>query len=299
MKYPLVNILMPVFRYPSYFQHALKSVLLQTYPNLEIIIHDNTAGDEVKRLVEKEFLPYSDKIIYYRNNRPFPRLAVFHQLYDEANGEFINYLMEEDFFYPTKIERMVKFFINDTAKNIKLVTSYRQPIDWNGNKIPDLIFTAKRHPYDSIIDGISLGDSMIAESNWIGEPTTVLFRKSDLIEPFGQFGGYQFKLAYDMGSWLTLLSQGKGVYIADALSFVRIHPQRNDWASRIDSLSDLMHLITFSPAKGFLKNSSTRQKFKSDIHQYIDSILSDQLNPPTMDETIYLLQCKNNLDRVQ
>ncbi|MDQ0216405.1 glycosyltransferase involved in cell wall biosynthesis [Oikeobacillus pervagus] len=293
---PLVSVLMPVFTNSSYFQLALKSVLLQTYVNLEIIIRDHTPTNEVQHLVEKEYLPFSAKIKYIRNHQPLPRLQVLQQLFNDSQGEFINYLMEEDLFYPTKIERMVDYFLNDAAGSIKLVTSYRQPIDEVGKAIPDLTFTKRRHLHDVIIDGRAFGDSMIVESNWVGEPSTVLFRKCDLVEPFGQFGGYEFESAFDMGSWMTLLSQGKGVYIADTLSFVRIYPQRNHWRTRMGPIKDWMHLISYSQSLGFLKNPSLLHKNVIDFHQYIDSILEDQQNPPSLDEVNYLLQCKKSLE---
>jgi glycosyltransferase involved in cell wall biosynthesis len=292
MNSPLVSILMPVFRNSYYFQLALKSVLLQTYPNLEIIIRDNSQSNEVQNLMEKEFLPYSKKILYIRNEKPLPRLQVLQQLFNDTNGQYINYLMEEDLFYPTKIARMLSYFLNDNDESIKLVTSYRAPIDGEGNVIPDLIFTAKRHNHDVIIDGFALGDSMMAESNWVGEPSTVMFRKKNLIEPFGQFGGYEFESAFDIASWMTLLSQGKGVYIADTLSFVRIYPQRNDWRTRMAPVKDWMHLIFYSQTIGFLRNPSFLRKNVMDFHKYIDSILSDKINPPSIEEKCYLLRCK-------
>lgn len=293
---PLVSILIPVFRGSHYFQLALKSALLQTYPNIEIIIRDNTGTDEVKHLVEKEFLPYSRKIVYKQNRYPLPRLRVFRQLINDAKGEYINFLLEEDLFYPTKIERMLKFFLNDSNGDIKLVTSYRQPVDLNGNVIPDLPYTARRHNQDMIIDGIAFGDSMMVDSNWVGEATTVLFRKKDLIEPFGRFGGYDFQSAHDMGTWLTLFSQGKGVYIKDPLSFVRIYPERNHYRTRIDAVKDWMHLITYSPKKGFLQNPTTLQRYKAIFLNYLNSIISDQTNPPNRDEIAYLNECKQRLD---
>jgi glycosyltransferase involved in cell wall biosynthesis len=292
---PLVSILMPVFTNTFYFELALKSVLLQTYPNLEIIIRDNTLSNKVQHLLEKEFLPYSKKILYIRNEKPLPRLQVLQQLFNDANGEYINYLMEEDLFYPTKIDRMLTYFLNDKTESIKLVTSYRQPIDGEGNVIPDLIFTQKRHNHDVIIDGIALGDSIMVESNWVGEPSTVMFRKKDLIEPFGQFGGYEFESAFDMASWMALLSQGKGVYIADTLSFVRIYPQRNAWRTRMAPVKDWMHLIFYSQTIGFLRNPSFLHKNVMEFHQYIDSILLDQINPPSLKEKSYLLRCKKRL----
>lgn len=293
---PLVSILMPVFRNPHYFQLALKSALLQTYPNIEIIIYDNTGANEVKQLVEKEFLPYSSKIAYKKFQKPLPRLQVFRQLLNDAKGEYVNYLLEEDLFYPTKIQRMLAYFLNDFVGEVKLVTSYRQPIDVNGNVIPDLTSTARRHHQDTVIDGFAFGDSMMVESNWVGEATTVMFRKKDLTEPFGQFGGYDFRSAYDMATWLNLFSKGKGVYIKDPLSFVRIYPERNDFRTRMDAVKDWMHLISYSPKKGFLQNLVFLQRYKISLLDFINSIYSDETNPPNQDDIRFLNECKERLD---
>ncbi|MEH7221468.1 glycosyltransferase family 2 protein, partial [Bacillus toyonensis] len=40
--YPLVSILIPTYNRPHYFQLALDSALAQTYPNIEIIIGDDS-----------------------------------------------------------------------------------------------------------------------------------------------------------------------------------------------------------------------------------------------------------------
>ncbi|MFC7560689.1 hypothetical protein ACFQY3_19720 [Paenibacillus farraposensis] len=64
--------------------------------------------------------------------------------------------------------------------------------------------------------------------NVIGEPTTVLFKKTDLTERFGVYKGKQYSLLNDLASWLNLLSKGKAVYIPETLSYFRIHPNQNN-----------------------------------------------------------------------
>ncbi|WP_242221186.1 glycosyltransferase family 2 protein [Bacillus cereus group sp. BfR-BA-01380] len=293
---PLVSVLMPAFESALYFELALKSALLQTYSNFEIIIRDNSLTNEIQLLVEKEFLPYSKRITYIKNPTHMNRPHVLQYLLKDANGEYINYLMEDDLFDPTKIEKMMNYFLSDTNEDIKLVTSYRKPINESGMIVPDLVYTKKLYKTDTVLDGVSSGNSMMAVANWIGEPTTVLFRKKDLIEPFGCFIGHQYESEIDMASWLTLLSQGKLVYIADELSYVRIHPNRNTWKTPITTVNDWIHMIFHSQIKNFLTDVDFLQRSINNLLRYIHSILSVKQNQLTMEERNYLLQCKETLE---
>ena len=81
--------------------------------------------------------------------------------------------------------------------------------------------------------------------NYIGEPTTVLFRKNDLQEPYGIFDKRRYLCNVDIASWLSLLSKGKAVYIAETLSYFRLHPdqQLNESNKMMDGLEDFSHSI--------------------------------------------------------
>ena len=72
--YPLVSILIPTYNRPHYFQLALKSALAQTYPNIEIIIGDDSTDNLTEELVRQSYLPMYKNIIYIRNS---PSLGQF------------------------------------------------------------------------------------------------------------------------------------------------------------------------------------------------------------------------------
>ena len=61
--YPLVSILIPTYNRPHYFQLALNSALAQTYPNIEIIIGDDSTDNKTQELVRKLIYLYT-KILY-------------------------------------------------------------------------------------------------------------------------------------------------------------------------------------------------------------------------------------------
>ena len=122
---------------------------------------------------------------------------------------------------------MVYFF--NEFENITLVTSYRQTINESGEFLPPLRATARLYEEIRILDGKMLANIALSRClNVIGEPTTVLFRKKDLTEPFGVYKGKQYSLINDLAAWLSLLSKGKAVYIPEALSYFRLHPNQNN-----------------------------------------------------------------------
>ncbi|MDF2903243.1 MAG: glycosyltransferase, partial [Bacillus sp. (in: firmicutes)] len=93
--------------------------------------------------------------------------------------------------------------------------------------------------------------------NYIGEPTTILFKKQDLQEPFGVFGGRNYGCNVDLASWLNLLSDGKIAYISETLSYFRIHTEKHLHAIEkiIQGAADYGHSVLTSPKKGFLQDN--------------------------------------------
>ncbi|WP_257143361.1 glycosyltransferase family 2 protein [Bacillus cereus] len=263
----MVSILIPTFNRPLYFQLALQSALHQTYPNIEIIIGDDSTNDETEKLVTENFLPFYKQIKYIRNRERLGQFENDSMLLDQSEGEYINYLMDDDLYAATKIETMMNYYILDTQQEIKLITSYRKLIDSVGNFLEDIWSTKPLFTIDTILSGKELGKKMITnQCNFIGEPTTVLFRKKDLIYPFGMFKNRKYLCNVDVASWLTLLSQGKMIYIAEPLSYFRLHAnqQLNEPNKLIDGLKDWYDGIKIGKENGFF--NSREDYVKAAIH---------------------------------
>lgn len=256
---PLVSVLIPTYNRPHYVQLALESVLHQTYPNIEIIIGDDSTNNDTKEVL-KPYLHCYPFITYYKNEQNIGGELNFQKVYEYSKGEYINYLMDDDLFHPQKIEWMMEYYLDDTDENYKLVTSFRPIIDGEGEIIPEGLY--QRYPHDLVINGLEAGDSLVEEFNWIGEPTTVLFRRKDLIEPYGSFAGRQYYNSVDVASWLTLLAQGDMVYIKDPLSFTRSHDNQvgNRQSLRVSTTTDWVHVLFHGEKKGFLKDVGKKRR---------------------------------------
>lgn len=276
--YPLVSILIPTYNRVELFQLALESVIKQSYKNIEIIIGDDSTNNETEQLVKEYYLNNYSNITYYHNEKNLGQFDNDLKLFNLANGEFVNYLMDDDLFEVNKIEKMMNYFIQDFNNEIALVTSYRGIIDGMGNKKGVFGETDQIFKNDSILHGIDLGNLMLKHNfNCVGEPTTALFRKNLLKEEFGVLNGRKYGCNVDQASWLNLLSKGKGVIIAEVLSYFRIHDSQQLGSPKMKILGavDYAHEILTANLRGFLDKDDDKKEAITNCILYCKKILNE------------------------
>jgi predicted SAM-dependent methyltransferase len=223
---PLVSILIPAYN-PRYFEAALASACRQTYAHLEIIVCDDSPGGEIEAAT-RAAAQSDPRVQYYRNDpRQGPRGNYLYCL-GLANGEYIKFLNDDDLLAPQCVGRMAEWL--QRRPDVTLVTSHRRCIDADGEPLPDMEATKRIVTRDSRIDGVSLAHYVIATGmNVIGEPTTAMFRRSDVADAAPDFlclAGMPMPGIGDVGAWLSLLSKGDAVYLVESQSSFRQHPEQ-------------------------------------------------------------------------
>jgi len=260
---PLVSVLIPAYR-AIWFKQALQSALAQTYQNIEIIISDDSPNEDIQQIVKSE-TQGDARVTYIRNDPPLGALGNFLNCFSRAQGEFIKFLNDDDLLAPTCIEKMLHAFREHPS--VTLVTSYRKCIDEAGNELSDIPATRLLSKRDCELEGISCANALISlQTNFIGEPSTVMFRKVDLIwvKPhLATFGGMMAKGVGDMAMWLNLLGRGNAFYIAEPLSSFRIHAgqRQNEPSIREAGLQTLRGFIFHGRRLG-LMNTPADWKIK-------------------------------------
>lgn len=218
--FPLVSVLIPTYNRCDLFSLALKSVLEQDYPNLEIIVSDDGTNDETEKYIQP-YLKDKKLNITYKHHKNFTFEKNWLWLLENFHGEYFNFLMDDDLFAPNKISRMVSGYIINP--NVSLVTSYRQFIDINGKYI---MSAAPLADEDTIFDGkYIIKKTLYSLSNFIGEPTTVLLHKSakSIMQGYVQ----ENSAIIDLKTSLKILEKGDLLYIREPLSFFRIHDNQD------------------------------------------------------------------------
>lgn len=261
--FPTVSILIPAYR-PQFFQFAFESACNQTYRNTEIVVLDNSPNEEIKSYIEN-YLNNNNvsKQITYKKEKPKVEVVdLFNELLTLSNGEYVAFLMDDDMFHKKKLEIMMKYFVD--YNDITLVTSHRQPIDENGQILPNINPTMRIFDKEFIIDGKHVIKELMAKSltNFIGELSVPIFNKSDVELPLGMLNGKQFFANTDMGIWINLLEKGKMVYIPESLTFFRIHSSQDQLRNitKIRGVNELYELLKFFYNRGYYENTFDIEK---------------------------------------
>jgi len=99
----VVSIMIPTYNQAGYISDTIRSVLAQTYQNLEILVADDASTDNTREVVAG----FSDpRIKYFRNDPNMGRVRNYHQtLYEHATGTWAANLDGDDYYiYPRFIE---------------------------------------------------------------------------------------------------------------------------------------------------------------------------------------------------
>lgn len=106
----LVTVVIPTYSRPVNLMRAIKSVLNQTYKNIEIIVVDDNGLDtdqqrSTYRMIEELVVNKTIKYIAHTVNKNGS--AARNTGLDAAKGKFICFLDDDDIYLPTKIEKQV------------------------------------------------------------------------------------------------------------------------------------------------------------------------------------------------
>lgn len=236
-RYPLVSIMIPTYNRPELFEKTLQSALAQTYPNVEILVNDNSTDDVTQQLMEKYIA--DDRVRYFRNRLAASKADNFAPFEEMAAGEYLQWCMDDDILAPEKLARMAPV-LRDNPQ-VMLVASQRGFIDEQGNRLPDMEYSIiKRDVPWECFAGDDVGRVLLADANnFIGEPTSVLFRRRDLHNHYWRATCNGYKAISDVVMWLELMEKGDLVVFREPLSYYRKHAGQEGQTPEVVLLSRL------------------------------------------------------------
>jgi len=209
---PSVSICVPAYNQAHLLASALKSALAQTAPVLEILVSDNCSTDETQQVAQA----FAQRDVRVRYERTATHLAMpenFTRCLELARGEYIKFLCADDMLEPNCVERLLTIVRGD--ETVSLAACARRLVDESGEPTGLLRF-AKR---DWSGPGADAARRCFYSGNLIGEPTAVMFRRS---QATGGFNPEYFQLM-DLEMWFRVLEQGRFAFLAEPLCSVRRH----------------------------------------------------------------------------
>ena len=105
---PLVSVGLTTYQRPDEFKRALKSVIRQTYKNLEIIVSENySPGFDIKKRIVKEFLKKDKRITYYQHKPDKGIIFNAKFVLKKATGKYFIFLNDDDYWAPSCVAQLV------------------------------------------------------------------------------------------------------------------------------------------------------------------------------------------------
>ncbi|PMY66197.1 MULTISPECIES: glycosyltransferase [Pseudomonas] len=222
---PLVSIVIPAFN-PRFFSQAFESALAQTWERIEIVICDDSAGDEIRQAVEAIVEP-PHPVRYLRNPQCLGMQKNLLRCVEEARGELIKILCDDDRLFAPCIAMQAQVLADHPE--INLVCGLRVLSDAGNFILPPRVENARLSPNDAMLKG----DDMLAilEStprHFLGNFSSTLMRRVDVLEllPALTQEGAGFVALLDLALFVCLMRRGNLALLNTVLSTERLYLER-------------------------------------------------------------------------
>lgn len=202
--WPRLTIVTPSFNQGQFIEEAIRSVLLQGYPNLEYIIIDGGSTDNSIDIIKK----YEPWLSYWISEKDRGQVYAINKGFARATGELAGWLNSDDIYFPGAFETVVS--------------------KWVSQGKPDSLITGTKLKGDAALDTITRLDQApftiqhLLERSILEQPAT--FFPLDL---FRRVGGIdkRYPMSPDYDLWLRMTKQGADILFTETdLAVTRMHP---------------------------------------------------------------------------
>ncbi|MGM0718241.1 MAG: glycosyltransferase family 2 protein [Halobacteriota archaeon] len=102
-----MSVVLPTYGRPEYFEEAVASVASQTYPAVELVVVDDCSPKPVAPLLDEIDTAGIDvRLVRHEENRG--ACAARNTAIDEATGDYVAFIDDDDVWLETKLERQVE-----------------------------------------------------------------------------------------------------------------------------------------------------------------------------------------------
>lgn len=155
----LISVIIPAYNHEKYMQDAIKSVIAQTYQNIELIIIDDGSKDstwqkiqEMKSECEKRF-----SRVHFETKQNEGTCKTLNKLLSLTQGEFVYLIASDDMAKSHAIEKEIIFLKNNpdyvlAVGDNEFINADNQRIGWDTYRNPTEIHQAEFKTFVDFLD---------------------------------------------------------------------------------------------------------------------------------------------------
>lgn len=214
---PLVTVIVPAYNHEKYIEACLKSVVEQTYENMQIIVLNDGSKDKTGFMIEK-FIEKQNRKIEYISKDNEGLCKTLNRALKISKGKYIATIASDDIWSPNKIEEQVNFLEENKSVGLVYSDAYFLKMEKKTTmKYSEYKPKIKKH-FKNSIQNVNMYESLLVENVILA--VTVVTRK----ECFDKVGFFDDSLKYeDYDMWLRIAKHYPIGYIDKPLAYYRIH----------------------------------------------------------------------------
>lgn len=219
-----VSILIPAFR-PTFLRQAIASALAQGAEDFDILISDDSGGEEVIRVVETFRDP---RIRYVRTAGRTGAGENCRNLWRLCEGDRMMFLFDDDVLLPHAMAELGAGL--DMAAEASFAFGRRHVIDAQGR----ITREAPPNAPAAVVDGVRLATATVGGvTNHVGELSNVMINRACglSIDDLLLYFGFELHVVADVALYLNATRKGPAVGIGKPVAAFRMHGAQNSSAS--------------------------------------------------------------------
>jgi glycosyltransferase involved in cell wall biosynthesis len=204
---PRISVVVPSFNQAKYLDLALRSILDQEYPDLELIVIDGGSKDESPKIIRK----YEPHLKYWCSEPDGGQVKGIIKGFFHATGEVLCFLNSDDLFEPGALKEVGEFF--STHPDADAVYGDALWIDAEGK----VLRPQREIPFNRFI--------WLYTYNYI--PGMSMFWRRELYDRAGGLNP-EFQLAFDADLWIRFSDHGRIEHVARQWSRMRFYAEQKN-----------------------------------------------------------------------
>ncbi|KEZ22584.1 glycosyltransferase [Glaesserella parasuis] len=123
---PLVSVIIPCYNAEKFVEKSVRSIMEQTYKNLEIIVINDCSNDSTKKIL-LELQKEDSRIVYIENEFNLKLPKTLNKGISISNGKYIARMDADDISFYNRIEKQMDFLLKNSC--IDMISANYKVID--------------------------------------------------------------------------------------------------------------------------------------------------------------------------
>jgi glycosyltransferase involved in cell wall biosynthesis len=212
---PRISIVTPSFRQAPFIERTIRSVIEQSYPNLEYYVQDGGSQDGTAEVLAR----YQDRLAGWQSTPDNGQAEAINRAFAKTSGDIMAYLNSDDILLPGALARVADYFVRHPE--VDVVYGHRVVIDEDDRQIGRWIMPAH-------------DDKVLSWADFV--PQETLFWRRSIWEKSGGRMDESFQFALDWDLLVRFREAGaRFARLPRFLGGFRVHAQQKTTTSIADT----------------------------------------------------------------